>query len=171
MPFGLVLAESHELFRRELRRVVEANSCLKIAGEADDLASLLDRLEALRPELILIDIFSPKFGGTKAITQIRKTYPNAKILVLTMYHEEEYTVRTLAAGADGYLLKESIQQELIAAIESVKNGKKYLSPTLRSSAPKNGVEMNRAEYSTENGSLEPFENGPSGELRLTPPDH
>jgi DNA-binding NarL/FixJ family response regulator len=130
MPFGLMLADSHVPFRRELRRVIEANPGLRIIGEADDCVGLQGCLQSLSPDLILIDLFTPDFRGIESILDIRKSHPDAKILVLTMYGNGAYISRALAAGADGYLLKENVPEELIAAIESIQKGRKYVSPAL-----------------------------------------
>ena len=136
MPLRLILAESHEPFRKELRRVIEAYPGFEIVGEADDWPGLLSCLESLSTDLILIDIFAPNFRGIQAIIEIREINQNAKILVLTVYQEVAYMSKTLAAGAAGYLLKENVFEELPAAIESIQKGRKCVSPALERRAPK-----------------------------------
>jgi DNA-binding NarL/FixJ family response regulator len=136
MPYRLVLAESNVPSRKELRRFVEESSELMVSGEADDCAGLLESLASLSPDLILIDLFAPKLGGVQTILQIKKSCPEAKILVLTMYEEAAYMSGTLAAGADGYLLKENVFEELPTAIASIQKGRKCVSPALDRRAPK-----------------------------------
>ena len=136
MAYRIILADSHAPFRKELKDYIEGENDIVVAAEIAEFAGLLRCLDSLSPDLILIDIFASDFGGIKAITRIRETCSNVKILVLTLYGGVDFMSKTLAAGANGYLLKEDAFEELPRAIESIQKGRKCVSPALDRRAPK-----------------------------------
>jgi DNA-binding NarL/FixJ family response regulator len=99
-----------------------------VVGEAQDGRDAIRCAEKLDPDLILMDLSMPRTNGLQAIKEIKKQHPEIKIIVLTVHKTEEYILETLKGGADGYLLKDSSQSELIMAINNVLAGKRYLSP-------------------------------------------
>ena len=131
--YGIIVADDHALFRQGLRKIIEGTGDLDVIGEAKDGADLLTLMETLRPQLILLDLSMPNIRGVEAIREIRTRYAGVKILVLTMH--KEYLHQALSAGADGYLLKEDADRDLFSAIESIRQGRTYVSPRLAEKVP------------------------------------
>lgn len=126
----IVIAEDHTILRAGLKALLESNSNFEIVGEANNGRDAIRRVAELRPDLIIMDLSMPGLSGIDAVKDIRDRYPEVKALVLTVHSEEEYVLSSLEAGANGYVLKDATQTELIAAAERVLNGKTYLSPEI-----------------------------------------
>ncbi len=141
----LILADDHILFRHGLRRILSERRDLEIVGEAGDGVELLSLLNKQNPELIFLDISMPNLRGIEVIPDIRRVCPRAKILVLTMHRDEEYLYQAISAGADGYLLKEDAEKELFSAIDSLMEGRVYVSPSLSEQSMRNWVHLRRGE--------------------------
>ena len=124
----IVLAEDHTILREGLRALLTADPDFEIVGEAADGREAVRFVEKQIPDLILMDLSMPRMTGMDAIREIKKRYPQTKIIALTVHKTEEYLRTTLQAGADGYVLKDATHEELMMAIESVLRGKTYLSP-------------------------------------------
>jgi DNA-binding NarL/FixJ family response regulator len=129
-PYSIVLADDHAMFREGIRRIIERIENVVVSGEVNDGLELLARLKSSCPDLVIIDISMPNLRGLEAIREIKKLYPQVKVLVLTMHRKKEFIHRALADGADGFLLKEDPSSELIRAVQTVKEGEKYLSPLI-----------------------------------------
>jgi DNA-binding NarL/FixJ family response regulator len=128
--YRVVLADDHILVRRGLRRILEDKENLEIVGEVGDGLELLNILNKVATDMIILDVSMPNLRGIEAIPEIRHIRPDVKVLMLTMHKEEEYLYQAISAGANGYLLKDDAEKELFAAIDSVHNGKIYISPGL-----------------------------------------
>jgi DNA-binding NarL/FixJ family response regulator len=128
--YRVVLADDHVLVRQGIKRIVEESEDLTVVGEADDGLDLLQLLREVPADLVLLDLSMPRLRGLEAIREVRTTFPEAKILVLTMHRSREYLHHALSAGANGYLLKEDAGAELFAAIENIRNGGIYVSNLL-----------------------------------------
>jgi len=124
----IVLAEDHTILREGLRALLTADPDFEIIGEAADGREAVRFVEKQIPDLILMDLSMPRMTGMDAIREIKKRYPQTKIIALTVHKTEEYLRTTLHAGADGYVLKDATRDELMMAIQSVLKGKTYLSP-------------------------------------------
>jgi DNA-binding NarL/FixJ family response regulator len=124
----IVLAEDHTILREGLRALLTADPDFEIVAEAADGREAVRFVEKQIPDLILMDLSMPRMTGMDAIREIKKRYPQTKIIALTVHKTEEYLRTTLQAGADGYVLKDATHEELMMAIESVLRGKTYLSP-------------------------------------------
>ena len=131
-PYTVILADDHAMFREGVRRIVERIEDLSIICEVNDGLELLDVLKGSRPDLIILDISMPNLRGLEAIREIKKIYPKVKVLVLTMHKKREFIQQALRDGADGFLLKEDAGAELIRAVQTIRNGEKYLSSLLSS---------------------------------------
>ncbi len=131
-PYGIVLADDHAMFREGIRRIIERIEDVAITGEVNDGLELLELLKTSCPDLIMLDISMPNLRGLEAIREIKKSYPQIKIIVLTMHKKKEFILQALRDGADGYLLKEDASGELIRAVQAVRNGGKFLSHLLSS---------------------------------------
>jgi RNA polymerase sigma factor (sigma-70 family) len=144
-PYRVILADDHILVRRGLKRILEEDPGLEIAGEVGDGLELLSILNKIEPDLILLDVSMPHLRGIEAIPEIRQVHPEVKVLVLTMYKEEEYLHQAISAGANGYLLKEDAEGELFTAIDNIRRGKIYISPGLVDQSMQNWARLRRGE--------------------------
>ena len=124
----IVLADDHTILREGLRALLSADPDFEIIGEAGDGREAVRCVEKLGPDLLLMDLSMPRMSGMDAISEIKKRYPETKIIVLTVHKTEEYLLSTLQAGVDGYVLKDATHDELVMAIHNVMAGKRYLSP-------------------------------------------
>jgi DNA-binding NarL/FixJ family response regulator len=126
---GIVLADDHTILREGLRALLSVDPKFKIVGEAADGREAVRCVEKLGPDLVLMDLSMPRprMTGMDAIREIKRRYPVTKIIALTVHRSEEYLRTTLQAGADGYVLKDATHDELMMAIQSVLEGKTYLS--------------------------------------------
>ena len=127
---SIVLADDHTILREGLRALLTADPGFEVVGEARDGREAVRCVEKLGPELILMDLSMPRMSGMEAIREIKKRYPETKIIALTVHKTEEYLLNTLQAGADGFVLKDATHDELIMAIKNVMGGKSYLSPAV-----------------------------------------
>ena len=126
--YRIVIAEDHTILREGLRSLLCSDPEFDVVGEAEDGRDAIRCVEALSPDLALMDLSMPRMNGLDAIKEIKKQNPEIKIIVLTVHKTEEYILATLQAGADGYLLKDATHSELVMAIKNVLAGKRYLSP-------------------------------------------
>ena len=124
----IVLADDHTILREGLRALLSADPDFEIIGEAGDGREAVRCVEKLEPDLLLMDLSMPRMSGMDAISEIKKRYPETKIIALTVHKTEEYLLTTLQAGVDGYVLKDATHDELVMAIHNVMAGKRYLSP-------------------------------------------
>lgn len=143
--YDTVLADDHALFRNGLKRILDERADLRIVGEAGDGLQLLSLLQKLTPQIIILDISMPNLRGIEAIPEIRRTHPAVKILILTMHNDEDYLYQAISAGADGYVLKEDAEKELFSAIDSIRQGRVYVSPGLAVQSMQNWARLRRGE--------------------------
>jgi len=129
-PYQIILADDHLMFRNGIKRIIEDAQNLSVIGEAGDGLQLLELLKKTKPNMVILDISMPKLRGLETTREIKTLYPDIKVLILTMHRNKEYLKQVLAAKADGYLLKEDTDRQLIAAIESIRGGKIFLSPLM-----------------------------------------
>ncbi len=127
-PYQIVLADDHVLLRQGLKRLIEEMGDLDVVAEASNGLELLDLLKRITPQMIILDISMPKLGGLEAARVIKMTYPKIKILILSMHKTQEYLDHAIAAGANGYLVKEDADTELFSAIEAIRQGRTFISP-------------------------------------------
>lgn len=128
--FEILLADDHAIIRDGLRQILADTEDLTVAGEAANGQQLLERLAERRWDALVLDISMPGRNGLDLIRQIRSDGRDLPILVLSMHQEEQYAVRALKAGANGYLTKESDTDVLVAAIRKVAQGGMYISPAV-----------------------------------------
>jgi DNA-binding NarL/FixJ family response regulator len=128
--YRIVLADDHSLFRQGLKAVLEGTDEFKVVGEAGDGLQLIDLLNQVKPHLVVLDISMPNLRGIETIPEIKKKHPEVKILVVTMHNDKEYLYQAISQGADGYFLKKDAGTELFSAIERIRKGKVYVSPSL-----------------------------------------
>lgn len=126
----ILIVEDHTLLRAGLRALLTQDPDIEIVGESDNGRDAIHAVGSLMPNLVLMDLTMPGMNGIEAITDIKRRYPDTRVLVLTIHKTEEYIHESLRAGADGYILKDATHDELRVAIRSVLNGKTYLSPDI-----------------------------------------
>jgi two-component system response regulator NreC len=126
----LIIAEDHTILRAGLRALLSSREDIEVIGEAGDGREAIRIADQLVPDLLLIDLSMPKLNGIEAIKEIKKKHPKMKILVLTVHKGDEYIIASLEAGADGYILKDASQNELLLAMDYIMNDKLFLSPSI-----------------------------------------
>jgi DNA-binding NarL/FixJ family response regulator len=126
----ILLADDHAVLRSGLAALLNARSDITVVGEAADGAELLTQAEQNRPDLILLDLTMPRLGGLEVLPLLRQRVPEARVLILTMHHDEGYLRQALKSGAAGYVLKKAADVELIAAIQAVMRGDIYVHPSM-----------------------------------------
>ncbi len=126
----IVLADDHAMLRQGIRKIIEEEENLEVVGEVGDGLELIEFLNKNRANVVLLDISMPNVRGIEVISEIRRAQPGVKVIMLTMHNSREYLYAAISAGADGYLLKENSDDELLSAIDQVLNGETYVSSTL-----------------------------------------
>jgi DNA-binding NarL/FixJ family response regulator len=130
MAIRVLLADDHTLLRQGLRRILESHPDLVVIAEA---ASGLDAVELARrhrPDVAVVDIAMGELNGIDATSQILRHSPQTAVLILSMHRDERYVTRAIKAGARGYLLKDTVEEQLIRAIYVVHEGKSFFSPAV-----------------------------------------
>ena len=128
--YRVVLADDHLIFRQGIKKIIEDANGIRVVGEAGDGMELLNALKKIKTDMIILDISMPKLRGIEAAREIKKSWPDLKILILSMHKNPDHCYHAISAGADGYLIKENSDTELFLAIEMIRKNKLYLSPLL-----------------------------------------
>jgi two-component system invasion response regulator UvrY len=126
----VLIADDHAIFREGLRQILEDVADLQVVEEASRGQEVLDKIEKNDYDLILLDIAMPGLSGLETLKLIKGRKPKMKVLILSMYPEEQYAVRAIKAGASGYITKAGASEELIGAIRKVLSGGKYITPSV-----------------------------------------
>ena len=127
-PISILLADDHTLVRAGIRALIEQLPTVKVVGEAKDGREALRLVREQKPDLILMDVAMPGLNGLEATARVSKEFPDVRVIILSMYANEEYVREAINAGAAGYLVKRSAATELERAITAVARGEKYFSP-------------------------------------------
>jgi DNA-binding NarL/FixJ family response regulator len=137
-PYRIFLADDHIMFRKGIRKIIQEIPGLEVVGEVGDGIKILEALNKSRPlpQMVILDISMPNLRGIEATREIKNAFPDIKILILTMHKSKEYLYHAFLSGAEGYLLKEESDTELVSAIETIQGGKPYISPLFSSELPK-----------------------------------
>ena len=126
----ILLADDHNVLRKGLRRILEEQSDLEVVGEASDGRQAVSLAQSLKPDVVVMDIAMPLMNGLEATRQILQKDGGPNVLILSMYSDENYVVQVLQAGARGYLLKDSAEEDLITAVRAVAKGQPFFSPKI-----------------------------------------
>ena len=129
----VLIADDHRLVREGLKKILTETPDIVVVAEASTGDEVLERIRKQDCDVILLDITMPGKSGLDVLRELHKTKQHVKVLVLSMHPEEQYAVRALKLGAAGYLTKRSASEELIAAVQSVSAGKKYITKALTES--------------------------------------
>jgi two-component system, NarL family, response regulator NreC len=123
-----MLADDHTVVRQGFRMILSAQPDMEVVGEAGNGREAVDLAAKLRPDVIVMDVSMPELNGIEATRRLAETTPRTRVLALSMHKDTVYVREILRAGARGYLLKDSIDNDLLAAVRAVGKGEGYLSP-------------------------------------------
>ncbi|TRX35836.1 response regulator transcription factor [Flavobacterium sp. ZT3R18] len=128
----VVLADDHVFVRDGIKSLLENEANIEVVGEATDGLEALKIVETNKPDLLILDIRMPNMTGIEVVEKLRSQNNMVKIVMLSMHESEEYVLKSIRAGADGYLLKGSSKEEFLKALHTVANGGKYFSGDISS---------------------------------------
>lgn len=126
----VLIADDHAIVRKGLSQMVKSLNQISIIDEAEDGIEVLDKFKKNPYDLIILDLSMPNKNGLDTLKDIIAINPNTRVLILSVYAEEQYAVRSFNSGASGYITKNTAPTELLNAVQQVLNGKKYISPAL-----------------------------------------
>ena len=129
-PVRVLLVDDDDLMRAGLTAVLSSDETIDVVGEAPDGRAAVERAIELRPDVVLMDVRMPGLDGIAATRELLAVSPDAKVVVLTTFEQDDYIFGALSAGASGFLLKRTRPEELIAAIHTVAAGDSLLSPSV-----------------------------------------
>jgi DNA-binding NarL/FixJ family response regulator len=122
----IILADDHRIFRKGLKSLFSEKKNIEVLAEADNGDEALEATRKYKPEIVVMDIAMPKMDGIEATRQIRERFPDTEVVILSMHAKKAYIDQVLKAGAKGYVLKDSDEDNLLSAIDTVHNGGYYL---------------------------------------------
>ena len=131
-PIRVVLADDHVFVRDGIKSLLENEANIEVVGEATDGLEALKSVEVNQPDLLILDIRMPNLTGIEVVEKLRSQNNLVKIVMLSMHESEEYVLKSIKAGADGYLLKGSSKEEFLKALNTVSEGGKYFSGDISS---------------------------------------
>jgi DNA-binding NarL/FixJ family response regulator len=127
-PVRIMLADDHPLIREAIAHLVASAPEFELVGEAADGKECLERIADLRPDILILDIAMPDMNGEQVSRELRRRYPDLKIIALSGYNDRQFVRAMIKAGAKAYVVKSASGRELIHALRAVASGKNYLSP-------------------------------------------
>ena len=128
----VLLVDDHAILREGIRMVLDAQPGIAVVGEAEDGRQALDMVEKLHPQVVVMDIAMPGMNGAEATRQIKRRFPQTKVVILTMHENRQYLVQIINAGAIGAVLKRAAATELVTAVKAAARGESFFSPTIAS---------------------------------------
>ena len=137
----IILVDDHQLVRDGIKALLSDSRDIKIIGEAPDAEVLFSELESMTPDLLIMDISLPGISGIEITKKICEKYPGIKVLILSMYNNEEFIFNSLKAGAKGYLPKNTSRNELLEAIYAIHSGEEFFSESISKIMVKSYVKM------------------------------
>ena len=126
----ILIVDDHALFREGLHFILAKHGDIAVVGDANNGIEAIEKVKALDPDIVLLDIAMPRLNGIDTMKQIMSHSQKTNVIILTMHSNDQYIHETLTSGANGYVLKESASEDLIAAIRAVAGGEAYLSPSI-----------------------------------------
>ncbi|WP_180271176.1 response regulator [Fredinandcohnia onubensis] len=128
MKTSIVIIDDHQLFREGVKRILDFEPTFQVVAEGDDGEQALALIEQHKPDVVIMDINMPNLNGIEATKQLIDTYPDTKVIILSIHDDESYVTHALKTGATGYLLKEMDADSLVEAVKVVAEGGSYLHP-------------------------------------------
>ncbi len=126
----VILVDDHNLVRRGLGALLHSEGHYQVVAEARDGEEALRCVAAVDAEVMILDLSMPRMNGLETLRRLRETNPCIKVLVLSMYDDEQFVLQAFRSGANGYILKQSLEDELFAALHAVEHGERYISSSL-----------------------------------------
>lgn len=126
----LMLVDDHEIVRTGLKSYLETQEGIRVVAEAGGGEEALELMDTAQPDVVMMDITMPGMDGLEATQRLKLAYPQVQVLALTVHADKEYLFEMMAAGASGYITKQSAAEELVFAVRAVANGNVYLQPAL-----------------------------------------
>ena len=130
MKITVLIADDHAIVREGLKHLLQTAADIEAVGEAQTGEAAVRQARRLKPHVVLLDIAMPVLNGIDAARQIRKHVPSARILMLSTYHQDQEVREAMAAGAHGYMMKESASAELLTAVREIRKGNSFFSPAI-----------------------------------------
>jgi DNA-binding NarL/FixJ family response regulator len=130
MGLRILLVDDHEVVRLGVRALIERQPGMEVIGEAGTVREAVNQAEALQPDVVVLDVRLPGGDGLEACRQIKRDFPDTRIIILTSYPDDEVLFEAIACGADGYVLKKIGSDELIRALECIGRGESLLDPAV-----------------------------------------
>ena len=131
---SVLIADDHTVVRNGMRALLETENDIEVVGEAENGRRVVELAKEFAPTVVIMDIAMPLLNGVEATRQIRRSLPDTKILIVSIYRDDEYVQEVLQAGALGYVVKQAAGDELLAGIRAVSRGQPYLSAELTRSS-------------------------------------
>lgn len=128
--YRILLADDHSIVRKGLRTILEEDGSLEVVAEASNGREAVDLCQSLEPHIAVMDVSMPQLNGLEAAAQLQRSSSPTRVIVLSMYRDETYILRALTAGAKGYLLKDTAEEEILPAIRAVIRGNSYFSASI-----------------------------------------
>ncbi len=157
MTVRLVLGDDHKMFRDGLRPLLARHRELEVVGEASDGREVVELAEALRPDLVILDVSMPGLNGIEAARRIRQLDPGIRVAMLTMHSDRRFVLESLNAGATAYLLKDDAFEDLIRAIPRILGGQVVLAEQIGSQVAREYAALAAREEDSVFGRLSPRE--------------
>ena len=126
----VITVDDHPVVRRGLNQIIAAEQDMQVVGEAENAREAIRVIREIPCDAVVLDITLPDASGLDILSRLKSEYPTLPVLIMSIHDEEQYAVRVLKAGASGYLMKNSIPEELIQAIRKITSGGKYISPAI-----------------------------------------
>ncbi|MCG8567853.1 MAG: response regulator transcription factor [Desulfobacterales bacterium] len=142
-PITIVIADDHTIVRQGLIKLLEEEKNMRVVGEAKNGRDAITQVQALEPDIIIMDIAMPKLNGIEATRQIKHANSKTKIIILSMHEHNRYIRELLTLGVSGYLLKNAASDDIIKAVYLSMKGETYLSPSISSRLIEDYVGMNK----------------------------
>ena len=142
-PITIVIADDHAIVRQGLKKILKEEKDIRVVGEAKDGRDAVNKVQDLKPDLVIMDIAMPELNGIEATRQIKQAGTGTKIIILSMHDHGRYIRELLGLGVSGYLLKNSASRDIIKAVNSAIQGNTYLSPSISSRVIEDYVGMNK----------------------------
>lgn len=139
----IILVDDHRIVRDGIRSLLEGKQTMSVIGEAGDGYEMLSLVQENKPDIVLMDINLPKISGIETTRLLKKEFPEIKVLILSMYTNEDFVFNAIQAGADGYLEKNTTKLELGEAIENICQGREYFSKKITEIILKGSISRNK----------------------------
>jgi DNA-binding NarL/FixJ family response regulator len=147
----VLLVDDHAILREGVHALLAREPDILVVGEAEDGGQALERVEELRPDVVIMDIVMPGMNGLEATRLLRERHPEVRTLILSMYDDQEYVVQIIQAGACGYVLKRVVTEDLVRAIHEVHAGGSFLYPPIAAKLIGDYLRVTGSERAEEDG--------------------